>query len=295
LTPVSGISYDIFDKEDSIGNQSVKIDLGAVQETLIIPLWARAKEAEKRDPIIYDTYARDIIEKIDYDFSKFETRHMKNHQLAWSIRAYQFENCIREYLKHNKNALVINIGAGLDTTFQRVDNVNVFWINIDLPDVAELRQKLIPDSEREVTIGKSVFDFTWIDDIVQKTKGRSVLFMAAGVLCYFEPSDIKILFLKLADSFPSAHVIFDAMSRFTVWVSNRSILRKSGMNTFALLKWHLKKALRLKKWVDTIKVIEEYSMFSRVPIKDDWSRKLIRDIKMAGRLRLYNMIHVKLS
>jgi hypothetical protein len=85
------------------------------------------------------------------------------------------------------------------------------------------------------------------------------------------------------------------MSRFTVWVSNRAVLRKSGMNSSTLLKWHLKKASRLKKWVSTIKVIEEFSMFSRVPVKDDWSKKLKRDIKMAGRLRLYNMIHVKLS
>lgn len=119
--------------------------------------------------------------------------------------------------------------------------------------------------------------------------------MAAGVLCYFEPSDVKALFLELADFFPASHLIFDAMSRFTVWVSNRAVLRKSGINSSALLKWHLKKASRLKKWASTIKVIEEFSMFSRVPVKDDWSKKLKRDIKMAGRLRLYNMIHLKLS
>ncbi len=35
-------------------------------------------------------------------------------------------------------------------------------------------------------------------------------------------------------------------------------------------------------------------MFSRVPIKEDWSKKLIRDIKIADRLRLYNMVHVQL-
>lgn len=284
-------------KEEIAANldQDVNIDLSAVQETLVIPLWARAKDAEKRNPIIDDIYAKDIIAKIDYDFSKFETRYMENHQLVWSIRAYNFDNCIREFLKHNRNALVINIGAGLDTTFQRVDNGNVLWINIDLPDAAALRQKLIPDSEREITIAKSIFDFTWIDHITQKTKGRSILFMAAGVLCYFEPSDVKTLFCKLADSFHSAHIIFDAMSRFTVWVSNRAVLRKSRIDSSALLKWHLKKASRLKKWVATIKVIEEYSMFSNVPIKDDWSNKLKRDIKIAGRLRLYNMIHVKFS
>jgi len=275
-------------------DQDLKIDLGAVQETLVIPLWARAKDAKKSNPIVNDIYARDIIARIDYDFSRFETRYMEKHQLVWPIRAYNFDNCVREFLVHNSNAVVVNIGAGLDTTFQRVDNGSVLWINIDLPDVAALRQKLIPDSEREITIAKSVFDFTWIKNIAQQTEDRSILFIAAGVLCYFEASEVEALFRKLADAYPSAHVIFDAMSRFTVWVSNRAVLRKSGMDSSALIKWHLKKASRLRRWVDSIKVVEEYPMFSRVPVKEDWSKELIRDIKIAGRLRLYNMVHVQL-
>lgn len=189
--------------------------------------------------------------------------------------------------------MVINIGAGLDTTFKRVDNGSVLWINIELPDVAALRQELITDSEREKTIAKSLFDFTWMDDVAPQINGRSMLFMAAGVLCYFEPDEVETLFRKLADAYPSAHVLFDAMSRFTVWFSNRAIIKKSGMDSSARLKWHLKRASSLRRWVDTIKIIEEYPMFSRVPIKEDWSKKLVRDIKIAGRLRLYNMVHVQ--
>lgn len=271
-----------------------KINLHGVQETLIIPLWARAKEAEKTDPLINDIYAKDIVAKIDYDFSKIESRYMKNHQLVWAVRAYNFDACVREFLEHNSEAVVVNIGAGLDTTFQRVDNESVLWVNIDLPDVVALRQKLIPDSERETTIAKSVFDFTWIDDIAPLTKGRSILFMAAAVLCYFEAAEVEALFRKLAAAYPSAHLIFDAMSRFTIWVSNRVIIKKSDIDSSARLKWHLKRASHLKRWIGTIKVIEEYPMFSRVPIKDDWSKKLVRDIKIAGRLRIYNMVQVQL-
>ena len=276
-----------------MNDQDLKIDLGAVAETLVIPLWARAKDAEKKDPILNDTYAKDIVAKIDYDFSKIETKYMENHQLVWTFRAYNFENCVREFLENKNNAMVINIGAGLDTTFKRVDNGSVLWINIELPDVAALRQKLIPDSEREITIAKSVFDFTWMDDVAPQINGRSMLFMAAGVLCYFEPDEVETLFRKLADAYPSAHVLFDAMSRFTVWFSNRAIIKKSGMDSSARLKWHLKRASSLRRWVDTIKIIDEYPMFSRVPLKTDWSKKLVRDIKIAGRLRLYNMVHIQ--
>lgn len=278
-----------------MSEQNLKVHLGAVEETLVIPLWARAKDAERKEPILNDTYARDIVAKMDYDFSKIETRYMENHQLVWTVRAYNFENCVREFLENKDNAAVINIGAGLDTAFRRVDNGSVMWFNIEMPDVAALRQKLIPDSEREKTIAKSVFDFSWMDDIAPQMKGRSMLFMAAGVFCYFEPNEVRSLFQKLADSYPAVHLLFDAMSRFTVWFSNREVIKKSGIDSEARLKWHLKRASKLKEWVDTIKIVEEYPMFSRVPIKKSWSKKLVRDIKIAGRLRLYNMVHVQLS
>ena len=210
-----------------MNDQDLKIELGAVEKTLVLPLWARAKDAERDDPILNDTYARDIVAKIDYEFAKIESKQTASHQLVWPVRAYNFDNSVREFLKLNSNAVVVNIGAGLDTTFQRVDNGSVLWINIDLPDVVLLRQKLIPDSERERMIAKSVFDFTWMDDINLLIKGRSTMFMAAGVLCYFEARKVKFFFCKLANEYSQAHVIFDAMSWLTVWGANRDIMKKA--------------------------------------------------------------------
>jgi len=277
-----------------MNNKDIKIDLGAVQETLILPLWARAKEMEKQNPIVYDTYARDIVARIDYDFSKIETGQVADHQVVWAIRAYNFDNIVKSFLNNNSKAIVINIGSGLDTTFQRVDNGSVLWINIDLADVVALRQKLIPDSEREMTIAKSIFDFTWIDDIAQQKPGRSILFMAAGVVCYFESQQVEILFRKIAEAYPSAHFIFDAMSWFTAWGTNREIMKDSGMDSSALIRWHLKRASHLRKWVATIKVIEEYPMLSRLPAKNDLSKTMIWGLRIVGLFRLYNMVHVQL-
>ena len=280
-----------------MNNQDIKIDLGKVQETLMLPLWARAREAEKDNPIVCDTYAKNIIERIDYDFSQIEESHMADHQGVWAIRAYNFDNIIEAFLANNSRAVVVNIGAGLDTTFQRVDEGTVLWINIDLPDVVALRQKLIPDSEREMTIAKSVFDFTWIDDISRLTKGRSILFMAAGVLCYFEAQEVEILFRKLAETYPSSHVIFDSMSWLPAWGSNREIkkiMKNNEMDSSTLIKWHLKRASGLRKWVDTIKIVEEYPILSRVPARNDFNKKEIRQIKIVSLFRFYNMIHVQL-
>ena len=273
-------------------DRDIKIDLGAVQETLVLPLWARAKEAEKKNPIVYDPYARDIIARIDYDFSKIESRYMKNHQLVWAVRAYNFDACVRKFLEHNSEAVVVNIGAGLDTTFQRVDNGSVLWVNIDLPDVVTLRRNLILDSDREMTIAKSVFDFTWMDDISQQKTERSLLFMAAGVLCYFDPSRVETLFRKLAHVYPSAQLVFDSFPRFTTWAWNTGV-RMGKAHFSAIMKWHLKRASYLKKWIDTIEIVEEYPLFAKVKFRDDWDKKVIRGMRVTNFLRLSNMIHVR--
>ncbi|MCP4545260.1 MAG: class I SAM-dependent methyltransferase [bacterium] len=280
-----------------MSNRDIKIDVGQVQETLMLPLWARAREAEKSNPIVCDTLAKNIIERIDYDFSRIEESHMAEHQGVWAIRAYNFDNIVKEFLANNSRAVVVNFGAGLETTFQRVDEGTVLWINIDLPDVAALRQKLIPDSERETTIAKSILDLTWTDDISRLTQGRPTMFMAAGVLCYFDAREIEILFRKLAATYPSSHVVFDSMSWLPAWGSNREIKRcmESGeADSSTLIKWHLKRASGLRKWVDSIRTVEEYPMLSRVPARNDFNKRETLQIRIVGLFRFYNMIHVQL-
>lgn len=275
-----------------MSDRAFKIDLGTVQETLVIPLWARAKETERKNPIVHDPHARDIVARMDYDFSKIEAGQ-QDHQMVWAIRAYNFDLIAGKFMSRSRDAVVVNMGAGLDTSFQRIDNGSVLWINMDLPDVVSLRQRLIPDSEREKTIARSIFDYAWIDDIAPRTEGRPVMFMAAGVLCYFEEHEVEALFRKLADAYPSAHLIFDAMSKFTVWGSNRAILKKSGINSSTLLKWHLNSASHLRKWVGAIKIIEDYPMFSNLPTPNDLSRRVAWGLRISDLFRFYNMVHVQ--
>jgi len=125
-----------------MSDQGMKIDLGGVQETLMLPLWARARETEKENPVVWDPYAKSIIKRVNYDFAQIEEGPAAHHQGVWAIRAYNFDNITRAFLEENSNPVVVNIGAGLDTSFQRVDEGSALWINIDLPDVAALRQKL---------------------------------------------------------------------------------------------------------------------------------------------------------
>jgi hypothetical protein len=84
------------------------------------------------------------------------------------------------------------------------------------------------------------------------------------------------------------------MSWLTAWGQNREIMKKSGIDSSVLIKWPLKRASGLRKWVDTIKIVEEYPMLSKVPVRNDFNKKEIRLIKIVSLFRFYNMIHVQL-
>jgi O-methyltransferase involved in polyketide biosynthesis len=277
-------------------DRHIEFGLGAIEATVFLPLLGRARDAEKSNSLLSDSYAKDIVDSLDFDFSSLEQdEHAEGEQLSWAIRAWNFDNAIRRFLEEKGDAVVFNIGAGLDTTFQRVDNGSVRWVNIDLPGVVEMRKTLIPDSEREITIAKSVFDYSWFEDVKEFSAGRRVLLMAAGVLFFFGAGEMRGLFRRLAEEFPSAQFVFDAMSS-PIWIAltNWQMHRTGRMDPAARLKWHLRKASQLKRWVPSVRVIDEYFMFSRITLPSDLNRKIARDIRIADFLRIYRMVHVAL-
>lgn len=47
-----------------------KVDLSAVSETMLVPLYARAIESKKENPDFIDTTAVKVMDNLDYDFKK---------------------------------------------------------------------------------------------------------------------------------------------------------------------------------------------------------------------------------
>ena len=104
-----------------------QINQGTIQETLLIPLLARAKELEQAEPIVTDPKSLEIIQKLDYDFEKFST---SNNSLVGScLRGMIIDNWVSNFLQEHPQGTVIDIGAGLNTRFERLDNGKVRWFD----------------------------------------------------------------------------------------------------------------------------------------------------------------------
>ena len=110
----------------------VDIDLGDVQKTLLLPLWARAVESKKRNPMLVDETALRIIDQVDFDFSTLNKNINDNSQIAWVKCALFCDRVIEEFLACYPAGTIVNIGCGLNTTSERVDNGKLRWYDPDL-------------------------------------------------------------------------------------------------------------------------------------------------------------------
>jgi len=201
----------------------VKVRLGGVSGTLLFPLWGRAQLSKEYSSLFYDAKAVELVEKIDYDFSTSDLPFVgimlnisrKGNLLPMfslvALMAKQFDDKIKTYITEHPRASVVNIGAGLDATFYRIDNGTIHWYDLDLLAVIDVRRQLLPEPDRVTCIAKSLLDTSWCDDIEHTEDG---VFMIAGeVLQFFDEAQVKQFFSMLADNFPDGEIVFTAMSR----------------------------------------------------------------------------------
>ena len=59
--------------------------------------------------------------KIDYDFNKFDEEWAT--QLSIAVRTEILDKASRVFINKNPDAVIINIGCGLDTRFYKMDMV----------------------------------------------------------------------------------------------------------------------------------------------------------------------------
>ena len=114
-----------------------KKNLTGIPETMLIPLWAKAEETQRVNPIIRDTKAEKIIKTIDYDFSKFNKSWMSQTGIA--IRTFILDRAVEKFLSVNDNAIIINLGAGLDTRYERLSPNRIkCWYDLDVPEAIQI-------------------------------------------------------------------------------------------------------------------------------------------------------------
>lgn len=154
----------------------MKIDLSGISETLLVTLYMRAKDAKSNHPFLSDRKAAEIISCMDYDFSAFDRVWMSYYGVL--ARAKLMDREVRRFMADNPGCVVVSVGCGLDTRFDRVDDGQVRWYDLDVPEVIDLRQQFLAESERVTCISGSAFDPSWMEKV--ERAGRRLLILSEG-------------------------------------------------------------------------------------------------------------------
>ena len=266
--------------------QDGTIDLGDVQETLLIPLYFRAVESAKDESLFCDEVARDILPKLNYDFSGFDKAWALRNDVV--VRTLIFDELVTEFIARHPNARVINLGAGLDARFWRLDNGQVDWYDLDMPDSIELRRRFLEPGERNHVIAKSMFDTSWFDDVGDE---GPTLVVAEALFFYFEEPQIKELFVGLCQRFPGAEMLFQSVCPAIVGKKNTiPVLRR----TRAQLKWGIHGVQDIADWSDHLECLEDWSLVDRCEDRWRWYThakslpiigKFLREVMKINRVR----------
>ncbi|MEU8029615.1 class I SAM-dependent methyltransferase [Streptomyces sp. NPDC049099] len=173
------------------------VRLGTVQETLLIPLYGRAVDSGKPDAILRDTWAEEIVAAIDYDFARFDNLPSLTGAV---LRTSLFDRWVADFLATHPAGTVVEIGAGLNTRYERLDNGRTRWFDLDLPDVTDLRRTFFTDTPRRMAVAASVTDPAWTDTVTSQAAGPYFL-AAEAVLPFLDEADVRQADDLLADRF----------------------------------------------------------------------------------------------
>lgn len=251
-----------------------KISLNEEAETLLITLYSKAVETRRPDPILVDNKALEIVNQVDYDFSRLKVPQKTVAMVL--LRARKMDEYTRDFLAHYPQSVVIQLGCGLDSRCLRVAPQQADWYDLDFPQVIDLRRKFYREDDFYHMIAAPVTDLSWMDRVA--ARGRPVLVLAEGLMMYLHEADVKALVLGLKEAFPGCHLGFDVFSQMTARsVGAHPSLQKTG----AAVHWGIDETRQIESWADGIRLQEEW-FFTQSEALEKFSPGFRLAFKLAG-------------
>jgi O-methyltransferase involved in polyketide biosynthesis len=192
---------------------TVRPELTGVPETTLWTLHNRATEARRADSGLHDPWAIEALASLTYPYTERFGRPSQSH----ALRARTFDAALRAFLAERPDATVVALGEGLQTTYWRLGEPDVDWISVELPEVHDLRTRLLPSAERVRPVALSALDRAWMDAV---RPGSPTIVTAEGLLMYFTREQALELLADCAARFPGGQILFDTIPP---WFSRRTV------------------------------------------------------------------------
>jgi len=236
------------------------ITLDKEKETLLIPLYGKAIESRKKKPILLDYKATEVVSKIDFDFNSLKIPRKTNTMMC--LRAKLIDNFVKDFLCTHHDSLALHLGCGLDSRYNRINNPDVEWYDLDYKEVIDIRKNFFPETNKYHLISSSVTELKWLEQIPVSSKKNIVI--AEGLFMYLREEEIRTLLVAIKNRIGQYTLIFDAYNVFTSKrVKNHPSIKRTG----AEIHWGLDDPKELCSWNSGIKLEKEIYFTSNEEIE----------------------------
>lgn len=249
----------------------LKTNINQISQTAFLTLQCHAIDAKSDSPILNDKSAikvLDLLKELVKDSNNSLYKRLINDKVKrnlithTALRAKEYDSFIRRFIEKHPAATVVNIGCGLDNRFERIDNANIEFYDLDFPDIIEIKEQIFPPKHRYHQIAQSVFEKDWIDQI----SAKNVILVAEGVFMYCEECNIKSLFHQLQEKLNNPEIVFEVFNKKWMKGWRRKSMEfkmkkqlKLGEDT--IFKFGITDSDEIEAWNPGYKLIKDWSYF----------------------------------
>lgn len=236
--------------------------LAPIEQTTLLTEYSRALDSRAERPILGDPLAGQTVDRIEYDFAGLSATPSVVALVA--LRAKMLDERIRDFIAQNSGAIVVDLGAGLNSAVFRVDPpATVDWYSVDLPAVIAAREALLPAHDRAKSVAASVLEPNWLHSI---PADRPAMVFADGLFAFLDEAAVIALLRRITDHFGSGVIAFNDYGPVSKVNQLMGRLATSSKANSPHRQWSFpgfKDAHRPEAWNSELRLIEEASGMHR--------------------------------
>lgn len=262
--------------------------IGDVAATSFVTLYCHAIETRSDRPVLFDPRSVEIATELNTLLSppkgpleKTLVSGTLDRRLVVhvALRAKRYDDYVRDFLARFPDGIVVNIGCGLDSRSERVDNGRAVFYDLDLPEIIAIRSHFFRETERYRVIASSVLDFGWMARV--RDHAGPFLFMAEGVFMYLAGNDVRSLVRALQATFPGSELVCElvceVVNAFWLRPPLNAVLafkmqRELHLGKGAMFQSGLRDGREMEEWGSGIEFLDEWSYFDSDEEKLGWMR-----------------------
>ena len=188
------------------------MNMNSISKTLYIPLYGKSYISKNMifflDPKAEEIWAAEGFPLKGKSASKWLALYM-------GMRAVVYDDWLRAKMSENPDAVVLQLGCGMETRICRVGNEGHMWYDLDFAEVIQERKKYFAEED---TYRMLPADIT-AEDSLCRVVGKTAIVIMEGISMYLNRDQLTHLFRRIDERFEQVFLLMDCYTEFAAKAS----------------------------------------------------------------------------